>query len=509
MNDQSDLSQGEGAAQLSLGRRMASGALWLVGLRLVLRGLGLLSTLILARLLVPEDFGLVALASTAAAFLETASDFNFDLAIIRQNDTTRDDYDTAWTLNLIKALVVATCLYFGAGWLAGFFDDPRLEVLFELMALAVVIQGFWSVRTIDFRKNLELEKEFRFRVWAKVASFVIVVALAFWWRSYWALIVNIVLGRAILLILSYWLAPYRPRLCLAAWGRLIHFSKWLALNNLFCFLRDRMDTIVIGKYAGAAPLGLYSVAHEIADLPTSELALPVNRAVYPGFARMVDDLDLLRRTYVNSFALLILITTPIGVGIGLLAEPIVALFLGTHWLPAAPLIQALIVYGLLRTSTANANAIYLALGRVRIEPALTALFIVMVLPALVIGVKTWGVMGAACVLTAGAILNLGINLFVVARLLNISWSRLLSALWRTALATMAMAAMVLGLPSPWTTSALVIAWSAPIGAFTFTGVLLASWHFSGRPDGPERSLLEYMGDHFGWLQPRGDQKRAI
>ena len=147
----------------SLGRRMAAGALWLVGLRLVLRVLGLVSTLILARLLVPEDFGLVALATTFAAFLEAASDFNFDLAIIRQNDSTLADYDTAWTLNLLKATLIAALLFFSADVLAVFFEDERLGVLFELTALAALIQGFWSVRTVDFRKHMQLSKEFYFR----------------------------------------------------------------------------------------------------------------------------------------------------------------------------------------------------------------------------------------------------------------------------------------------------------------------------------------------------------
>ncbi|MEZ5848155.1 MAG: lipopolysaccharide biosynthesis protein [Geminicoccaceae bacterium] len=498
-----------GAGDTTLGRRMAAGAIWLVGLRLALRGLGLLSTLILARLLVPEDFGLVALAATSAAFLETAADFNFDLAIIRQNDSTRADYDTAWTLNLAKALLTAVALYTGAGWLAGFFEEPRLEALFELMALAAFIQGFWSVRTIDFRKNLELEKEFRFRVWAKIISFFVVVALAFWWRSYWALIVSIVIGRIVLLVLSYRLAPYRPRLSLASWSRLIHFSKWLAVNNMMNFFRDRMDTMVIGKFAGAASLGLYSVAHEIADLPTSELAVPVNRAVYPGYARMIDRPDLLRTSYVNSFALLILITTPVGVGIGLLAEPIVGLFLGGQWLAAAPLIQALIVYGLLRTSTANANAVYMALGRVRIEPALTALFIAMMLPGLVIGVKTWGVIGAAYVLTGGAVINLVLNLVIVSRLLNIRAAVLFAALWRTMAATIVMAVIVGGVPSPWAGDIGIVAWSVPLGAISFSGTLLALWHLGGRPDGAERSLLEYLGDHMPWLRLTRGEKRAV
>ena len=494
----------------SLGRRMAHGALWLIGLRMVLRGFGLISTLILARLLVPEDFGLVALASTAAAFLETASDFSFDLAIIRQRDSTRDDYDTAWTLNLIKSAIVAVLLYLGASWLAGFFADPRLEALFELMALAVLIQGCWSVRTVDFRKNLQLGLEFKFRVWARIATFVLVIALAFYWRSYWALIVAIVLSRFFLLILSYWLAPYRPRLSLRAWRRLIHFSKWLAVNNFLTFFRDRMDTIVIGKLAGAGPLGLYSVAHEIADLPTSELAVPINRAIYPGFARMIDDLDRLRASYVGSLALLLLMTVPVGLGIGLVADPLVAVFLGPNWVASAPLIQGLVIYGLLRTSTANANAVYLALGHVRIEPALTLLFIVLALPGLVLGINYWGVIGAAYVLTTAAVLNLLVNLAIITRLLRLPWSRIGHAAWRTMLAAGVMCVVVVGCPPPWSDPVLQLLWSVPLGIVAFSGTLLTAWYASGLPDGAERHLLDYARDHVpGFLPGRREKPGGL
>ena len=271
MEPSNDTTHGDVSAPETLGRQMAHGAMWLVGLRLALRGLGLISTLVLARLLVPEDFGLVALAAVTAAFLEVACDFNFDYAIIRQQDSTQDDYDTAWTLNVIKAAIVALLLYVGAPHLADFFDDERLDVLFQLMALAALIQGFCSIRTIDFRKKLQFGKEFQFRVWGKLGSFAVLMVLAFHYRSYWALIIGILFGRVLLLFLSYTIAPYRPRFSLVAWKRLIDFSKWIMLNNLVTFARDRMDMIVIGKLAGAGPLGLYTVAHEIADLPTSEL----------------------------------------------------------------------------------------------------------------------------------------------------------------------------------------------------------------------------------------------
>ena len=225
------------------------------------------------------------------------------------------------------------------------------------------------------------------------------------------------------------------------------------------------------------------------------MAKPVNQAVFPGFARLADDRPRLRKSYLDSLALLILVTTPIGLGIGLLAEPIVLVFLGDKWLEAAPLVQALVVFGLLRTSTANANALYMALGHLRIEPALNVLFIVTMLPGIILGIGHWGIIGAAYVLTAGALLNLVINLFMASRLLQIGMGEVVGVVWRTGLAAFVMCLVVIGLPPPWSEPILQLVWSVPLGATTFIGVLLGSWVACGAPEGPESQLLAYLRDH--------------
>src|SRR3954465_6065990 len=118
--------------------------------------------------------------------------------------------------------------------------------------------------------------------WAKLGSVLIAVGLAYAWRSYWALVISIVLRRVILLAMSFIMSSYRPRSSLSRWPKLIPFAKWLLVNNFLMFIRERVDTLIVGKLAGAGPLGLYTVGLELADLPTTELAAPVSRAVFPG-----------------------------------------------------------------------------------------------------------------------------------------------------------------------------------------------------------------------------------
>ncbi|MDX6749971.1 lipopolysaccharide biosynthesis protein [Geminicoccaceae bacterium 1502E] len=476
---------------------MAVGAAWMVGLRLAVRGLGLVSTLLLARLLTPEDFGLVALATTVAALLEIASEFNFDLALIRDQKAGRTDYDTAFTLDILKGLLIGLLLWLCAAPAAVFFEDPRLEAVFWVLAAASVVQGFWNIGIVEFRKNLEISREFSFQLRGKLAQFVVAIGLALLWHSYWALVVAILARRVVMLWLSFSMAPYRPRLSLARWHALVHFSKWILLNNLLTFVRERMDALIVGKLAGPAPLGLYAVAQEIADLPTSELAGPINRVIFPGFARFADDKSRLAAGYLDLVGLLNLVALPAAVGTALVAEPLVRVFLGEQWLEAVPLMQALCLFGIFRSMAASATPVYLALGRLRIEPALLALYILTTAPLLWLLIGSHGVMGAAWAVTAGAAVNFALSLAIVARLLALAPSALLGRVWRSLAATAAMAAVVLWLPAPAASPVLQLLQAVPLGVATVLLTQLALWRASGSPPGPESLTLAFLHERLG------------
>lgn len=475
-----------------LTRRMATGALWLVALRFSVRAMGGLSTLFVAPLLTPADFGLVVLATTFAALLEITTDFSLDLALIRDQKAGRPEYDTAFTLNLLKSLLIAMLLVAAADPVAAFFGDPRLEPVFHWLAVVSIAGGLINIGVVDFRKELDIAKEFRLHFWPKLLSVLAAVGLAFIWRNHWALVMAIVLRRLVLVVQSYMMSAYRPRLTFSRWRSLLSFSKWLLVNNLLMFVRDRIDTLIIGKLVGPSPLGLYTVALEIADLPTTELAAPVSRAVFPGYTRLAAQRDQLARNYLDTFSVMMLVSLPTSLGIGLVAEPAIRLWLGEAWLEAVPLVQALIGVGLLRTAYANAGSVYLALGYVRIEPALMLVYIALLVPLLYLLLPAYGVLGAAFALTITAAVNLVLNKLILVRLLALRPILLVDAVWRIVAASLAMAGALLWLPVPFVSELGRLLWMILFGAGVFLTTLLSLCQLQGWPEGPESKVLAYL-----------------
>jgi O-antigen/teichoic acid export membrane protein len=486
----------------SLGRQMAKGATWMVFMRFAIRGIGLVSMVILARLLVPEDFGLVALATMFYGLLEVMGQFSFDVVLIQNQTADRRHYDTAWTLSVLRNLVLAGLLVAAAPWAAGFFEEPRLQAILYWLALAAVVEGFANIAVVNFRKELRFHKDFALMVGAKLGMFVVAVPLAFIWRDYWALVAGIVAGAFARVVLGYLMHPYRPRFSLAKWREIMGFSKWLVMSNIGHFAFFRVDTFIIGKMAGAEALGFYSIAHEIASLPTTELVSPIRRAIYPGYAKLGSRPDLLRKSFVETLAIIVMIGVPIAVGIGLVADPLVRTVLGGKWIASIPLVQILAIYGLFAVCSANIWPVYIALKKPELFTLVMGIGLVAIVPLLLWGTNTAGVYGAAWAVTAASVIMFVVNTGVVIRLLDLSLMRLASATWRTVLAALAMAVFVLGLQTVWplaeTTadSAVLLVCCIFMGVIVYIGSHLALWRMSGSSDGAEREILKLLQSMF-------------
>src|SRR5690242_2803817 len=145
-----------------IGRAMAKGTGWTVGTQLAIQVIGMLSMMILARLLVPADFGLVALATALSGALHAISEFSFDLALIQNQSATRREYDTAWTLCICRNTLLAAALAAGAGLIASSFGDERLEPVVYWLALGTFFSGFQNIAVVDFRKELAFHRDLVF-----------------------------------------------------------------------------------------------------------------------------------------------------------------------------------------------------------------------------------------------------------------------------------------------------------------------------------------------------------
>jgi len=488
---------------VNLGARIATGAVWMVVFRILDRSVGIVSIAILARLLLPADFGLVAMATAIIAIIELLSAFNFDMALIQNQQTTRAHYDTAWTLNVAMAGACAFLVAAAAFPAGAFYGDQRLGSIMLWLSLATWIRGFENIGVVAFRKELKLFREFQLLLTKRIFAFLVTILVAFTLRSYWALVFGILTSSVGGVVLSYLFHPFRPRLDLTARSELLHFSKWRVIDNILNTLATRAVDIIIGRSLGPVPLGLFSLAHEISYLPSSELSAPINRAVFPAYARVASDQVKLRAQFLDVLGFTALLTAPVAFGIAAVAPLLVPLLLGDAWRGAVPLMKILAVAGLLVSLRTNVGYVFLALGRSRLLVVMTAVRFGIVVPALVFGTVYFGTEGAAWAILGTAIAFLPVTHFFMHRVLGIRLAEHAGVLWRPVIAAIAMALVVSeylawtehGFAASHVVLALASAVALGIAAFvSFTSLL---WAASGFPRSAEARVSSSIQGFFG------------
>ncbi len=481
---------------MTLASRVAFGAAWMVFLRFSVRMIGLVSTLILVRLLAPADFGIVAMATSIFAIIELLTAFSFDVVLIQRQDAGQDEYNAAWTLNVLLGVAAAVVLVLVAYPAAAFYEQPQLAPVIMVLALSAFLQGLANIGLVDFRKYLQFHKEFIFQFAVKVAAFVVTIFLAVVYRSYWALIAGIVTSKLAALVLSYAIHPFRPRLSLKGVHSIIHFSKWLFVNNVTYFIRSRSPDLILGKMSGAAGLGVFSIAYEISNLPTTELIAPINRALLPGFATMALDRDRMGRSLVSAAATLALLSIPAGVGIAATAELFVPLVLGEQWGSAIPLIEILALFGAVSAVQSPVGTALLAAGRPALMAALSTGIILFMLPAAIYFTGIEGPEGMAKALLATTLLFLPFTYGAASRVLGVRsadiariFARPLSGATVMYLVLQAFLARFADM-----NQLLLLGAAVLLGAVVYTATVAVMWLIVGKPAGPERQLMELAGN---------------
>ncbi len=211
----------------SIRRSIASGAAWMISVRVADRLIALVSTAVLARLLTPDDFGVMALAMSMIAVLDLMGEMSFELALIRDQEATREHYDTAWTARVIKAVLMMAILDGAAGPAAVFFGDERLKPVIYVLSFTLLFAAAQSIYVTDMRKELEFKLEFIFRISSRLVGFVLTIVLAWYRRDHWALVYGAFATEALRVVISYIMKPYWPRLTLGQFREIFEFSKWL------------------------------------------------------------------------------------------------------------------------------------------------------------------------------------------------------------------------------------------------------------------------------------------
>ena len=190
--------------------RTAKGAGWTIGWRFATRAIGFCSTLVLVRLLTPEDFGIVSLAIGFFQALDSVAGFGVEGAIIRADRADRTIYDAGFTINVVRGLFTSAVLVASAVPVAQFFGNAHLENVIYVLAAGWAVSAFQNIGVVEFRRRLAFDMEFKMQIIPRLLALAVTIPAAFIWHSYWALVAGIVATRLLTVGLSYVMHPYRP-----------------------------------------------------------------------------------------------------------------------------------------------------------------------------------------------------------------------------------------------------------------------------------------------------------
>lgn len=348
-----------------LSKKVIKGSFWVFSLAIVNRGLSFLRLIVLARLLVPADFGFLEIAMLSIATLESITQTGFQAALIQKKGNIEKYLDTVWTVSAIRGAVLFCILFFSAPVIAGFFHSPEAISVIKVIAISTVLAGFRNIGILFFQKDLKFHKRFFFEFSATVVDFTVAISLAFVLRNYWALIWGGIAANFIRLLMSYIIHPYRPKLRLRGheFKELFEFGKWIFGSSIVALIVTQGDDIFVGKMMGVAALGLYKMAYLISNMQATEISHVISQVTYPAYSKLQDHPDRLKQAYSKIVQVTLTLSIPISIAIVLLADRFTSLFLGSKWLAVAPLMKLLALTGLLRSIAATAGPLFQGVGK--------------------------------------------------------------------------------------------------------------------------------------------------
>ena len=477
-----------------LATRVARGSAWILGAGIAARLLGAVNTIIVARLLAPDDIGIVATAAVTMQLLQGISDIGVSQAVVKFRNADRDDLDTLFTLSVLRGLLIGALLFAAAPFAAQFYGDPRLFWAFAGIALYPVITGLLNPRFYEFERDLKFSREFIVTLANRLIGVAVSVTIAIIFRTYWAIIGGMLAGAIVQLSLSYLLRPHAPRFSFRSFNKVFGFSGWIAGVSFLAALNNKLDVPILTRLAGASGAGVYFLGLQISELVAGQIAAPVTRALYPGLSEMQGDPARMRAGFLRGVEALGALAMPAAFGLAFTAVDVTHVLLGEKWSAAAPAIALLAPVIGLQSLFFATQSYAVALGMTRLVFFRELVFFVIRMPVFVWAAVVHGLNGAILAAAAMGLFHVALNLALYARASGRAFWEPLVAARRPIAAVAAMAAwFLLARPNVAAFADLAphfrLAADVAAGAGIYFISLAALWRAEGRPDGFERHAL--------------------
>jgi O-antigen/teichoic acid export membrane protein len=416
---------------LKLKHKIFDGVVWnSIGL-IIDDGLSIIVKLILARLLLPEDFGIIGFAIVFIGMIRVFSDMGMTAALIQRKDEDLEpiDYDTAFWTGIAWGVLLAAIMTFAITPIAvNFFNEPLLGTIIPVLSINFILRPLTTVHIVNITREMEFKRIVLPKNISKMIAAIIAIVMALTGFGVWSLVFQRVLTNLFLIFIYPIVNPWWPRMRYsnASFKKIFSFGIYTTGTQIFNYLTQNIDYLLIGKMLGAQSLGVYSLAYNFTYVVRGQIMNVVNKVFYPTYSKVQDDILTIKRYYFKVIKYNCIVIYPLMVGLILLADPFVIIGLGEKWSDAVIPLQLMAGAGLVHLLTSSNTILLRGIGKPKLEMIMSIIKTLGVtVPFIVLGVIYYGVNGAAGGLLAAKIVIFFINNITLRKVVGINFLEIL------------------------------------------------------------------------------------
>lgn len=327
----------------SIKHQAVKGVMWSAVERFSVQGIQFILTIVIARLVLPSDYGLIAMLSIFLSIAQVFVDSGFSNALIQKKDRTETDFSTVFYFNILISIIIYILLYISAPYIATFYKEPELSSVTRWIGLNIIISGFSIVQRAKLTINVDFKRQAKASLTAVLISGIIGILLAYRGWGVWALVVQ-TLSNSLLNTLLLWIfAKWVPRwtFSIKSFSILFSFGSKLLLSGLLHTIYINLYSLVIGRRYSSMDVGFYNRAYQFASFPSINIVAIINRVIFPMQCEMQDDDERLKTSFIKYLRMSCFIIFPLMIIVAVLSKPLILLLLTDKWLPAAELLSIL------------------------------------------------------------------------------------------------------------------------------------------------------------------------
>lgn len=401
-------------------RETIKGISWLGAFRLFTRALSFLRTIIIARILSPSQFGVYGIATLLLSLIEILTETGINVFLIQKKDDIGRYINTAWIVSIIRGFLISAVIIVSARFVSAFFKNPEVLPLLMLISVVSFIRGFINPGVVKFQKELNFNKEFYYRssifLVETLVSILFVVAM----KNPIALIYGLLAGAIFEVIISFKFIKPVPTFNYNRkfFKEIISRGKWITSAGVFGYLFQNGDNVFVGRFLGTGQLGIYDMAYNISMLPISEISDIVARVTFPVYAKISDDKKRLRKAYIRTSIVTILLVTPVLLLFLVFPRELILLFLGPNWIEAENVIRVLSILAFINILSSPTGAIFFAVGKQKYLTLLTGISLVIMIVSIIPLASAFGLVGVAISVAISSAVAFPFQLYLLIKVLS-------------------------------------------------------------------------------------------